>query len=110
MLMKSFGTSSMSWNHDIKPTSSVSRLLNLPATLISRIDEIILTHDDVFGPGAFSLQIKSRAGDKFDFIGTRSVLQVADYLREDLMEASRRIQTLVATSGLFNNATVVFRR
>lgn len=74
------------------------------------IGEIILTHDDVFGPGDFSLQIKSRAGDKIDLIGRRSVLQVADYLREDLMEASREIQNLVATNGLFNNATVVFKR
>jgi hypothetical protein len=85
----------------------VKKLLTIEA---SDIDGIVLSHDDVFGPGDFVLEIRSSSGHKEFVIGRVDVLKAADFLREDLPEASKQIKALVENNGLFNNAQVIYSK
>lgn len=70
--------------------------------------EIVVSHDDVFGLGTYSIGIKVKNGGEEVFHGDKDVLKVADYLYGAMPGVCKEIKEIVTQDLLFNNAKLVY--
>lgn len=72
------------------------------------VERIVVSHDDVFGMGVYSIGIKIRHKKELVFHGDKVVLKIAEYLNEFMPEVSNKIKLIIKNDLLFNNVQTVY--
>ena len=72
------------------------------------IEEITVMHEDVFGPGTYSVFLKNKGEGEISFQGTREALEFADCLDKSLPTVSSEIRVIIRHDLLFNNEATVY--